>query len=121
MSTSEARLVTVQEVVLCEKGSDLVEHNSITTTTRYGYSHFRHFQNCFNRDGNIICIYMNDVSIIVVTILEVPFSVLKKGGCPNKFVNIVYAQVIVFVYEFLAQGLHLNSQRLLNWDEDLAF
>ncbi len=27
MSTSEARLVTVQEVVLCEKGSDLVEHN----------------------------------------------------------------------------------------------
>ncbi len=28
MSTSEARLVTVQEVVLCEKGSDLVEHNS---------------------------------------------------------------------------------------------
>ncbi len=28
MFTSEARLVTVQEVVLCEKGSDLVEHNS---------------------------------------------------------------------------------------------
>ncbi len=28
MSTSEARLVTVQEVVLCEKGFDLVEHNS---------------------------------------------------------------------------------------------
>ncbi len=25
MSTSEARLVSVQEVVLCEKGSDLVE------------------------------------------------------------------------------------------------
>ncbi len=28
ISTSEARLVAVQEVVLCEKGSDLVEHDS---------------------------------------------------------------------------------------------
>ncbi len=28
MSTSETRLVAVQEVVLCEKGRDLVEHNS---------------------------------------------------------------------------------------------
>ncbi len=27
MSTSEARLVAVQEVVLCEKGRDLVERN----------------------------------------------------------------------------------------------
>ncbi len=28
MSTSETRLVAVEEVVLCEKGRDLVEHNS---------------------------------------------------------------------------------------------
>ncbi len=28
ISTSETRLVAVQEVVVCEKGSDLVEHDS---------------------------------------------------------------------------------------------
>ncbi len=37
--------------------------------------------------------YMNYVSIVVATDLEVHFSVLKKG-CPNTFVYIVYVHVI---------------------------
>ncbi len=45
----------------------------------YGYSHFRHFQNYCNRDGNTIFKYMNYVPIVVATDLEVHFSVLKKG------------------------------------------
>ncbi len=48
-------------------------------TCTYGYSHFRHFQNCCNRDGNTIFKYMNYVPIVVATDLEVHFSVLKKG------------------------------------------
>ncbi len=48
-------------------------------TCTYGYSHFRHFQKCCNRDGNTIFKYMNYVPIIVATDLEVHFSVLKKG------------------------------------------
>ncbi len=51
-----------------------------TTTCTYGYSHFRHFQNCSNRDGNTVFKYMNYVPMFVVaTDLEVHFSVLKKG------------------------------------------
>ncbi len=48
-------------------------------TCTYGYSHFRHFQNCCNRDGNTISKYMNYVSIFVAIVVEVPFSALKKG------------------------------------------
>ncbi len=48
-------------------------------TCTYGYSHFRHFQTCCNRDGNTIFKYMNYVPIVVATDLEVHFSVLKKG------------------------------------------
>ncbi len=48
-------------------------------TCTYGYSHFRHLQNCCNRDGNKNFKYMNYVSIVVATDLEVHFSVLKKG------------------------------------------
>ncbi len=48
-------------------------------TCTYGYSHFRHLQNCCNRDGNTIFKYMNYVSIVVATDLEVHFSDLKKG------------------------------------------
>ncbi len=48
-------------------------------TCTYGYSHFRHFQNCCNRDGNTFFKYMNYVPIVVATDLEVHFSVLKKG------------------------------------------
>ncbi len=48
-------------------------------TCTYGFSHFRHFQNCCNRDGNTIFKYMNYVPIVVATDLEVHFSVLKKG------------------------------------------
>ncbi len=48
-------------------------------TCTYGFSHFRHFQNCCNRDGNTIFKYMNYVHIVVATDLEVHFSVLKKG------------------------------------------
>ncbi len=60
-----------------------------------GYSHFRHFQNCCNRDENTIFKYMNYVPIIVATDLEVHFSVLKKG-VSQYFVYIVYVQVIQF-------------------------
>ncbi len=45
----------------------------------HGFSHFRHFQNCYNRDGNTFFKYMNYVPIVVATDLEVHFSVLKKG------------------------------------------
>ncbi len=48
-------------------------------TCTYGFSHFRHFQNCCNRDGNTIFKYMNYAPIVVATDLEVHFSVLKKG------------------------------------------
>ncbi len=48
-------------------------------TCTYEYSHFRHFQNCCNRDGNTIFKHMNYVPIVVATDLEVHFSVLKKG------------------------------------------
>ncbi len=46
-------------------------------THTYGCNHFRHFQNCWNRDGNTNFKYI--VSIFVATVLGVPFSVLKKG------------------------------------------
>ncbi len=65
-------------------------------TCTYGYSHFRHFQNCCNRDGNTIFKYMNYVPTVVATDLEVHFSVLKS---------------LVFGDEFLAQGLHLQSHQ----------
>ncbi len=48
-------------------------------TCTYGFSHFRHFQNCCNRDGNTIFKYINYVPIVVATDLEVHFSVLKNG------------------------------------------
>ncbi len=54
-------------------------HHQTPMTCTYGYSHFRHFQNCCNRDGNTIFKYMNYVPIVVATDLEVHFSVLKKG------------------------------------------
>ncbi len=54
-------------------------HHQTPMTCTYVYSHFRHFQNCCNRDGNTIFKYMNYVSIVVATDLEVHFSVLKKG------------------------------------------
>ncbi len=67
------------------------------------------FQNCCNRDGNTIFKYMNYVPIVVVTDLEVHFSVLKKG-CPNTFVYIVYVQVIGgLVMSFYS--LHLQSHQ----------
>ncbi len=54
-------------------------HHQTPMTCTYGFSHFRHFQNCCNRDGNTIFKYMNYVPIVVATDLEVHFSVLKKG------------------------------------------
>ncbi len=54
-------------------------HHQTPMTCTYGYSQFRHFQNCCNRDGNTIFKYMNYVPIVVATDLEVHFSVLKKG------------------------------------------
>ncbi len=54
-------------------------HHQTPMTCTYGFSRFRHFQNCCNRDGNTIFKYMNYVSIVVATDLEVHFSVLKKG------------------------------------------
>ncbi len=52
--------------------------SAFTMTCTYGFSHFRRFQNCCNRDGNTIFKYMNYVPIVVATDLEVHFSVLKK-------------------------------------------
>ncbi len=54
-------------------------HHQTPMTCTYGFSHFRHFQNCCYRDGNTIFKYMNYVPIVVATDLEVHFSVLKKG------------------------------------------
>ncbi len=54
-------------------------HHQTPMTCTYRYSHFRHFQNCCNRDGNKNFKYMNYVPIVVATDLEVHFSVLKKG------------------------------------------
>ncbi len=63
-----------------------------------GYKHFRHFQNCCNRDGNKNCTYMNYGSIFVATVLEGPFSVLMNKS-------------LVFGDECLAQALHLKSHQ----------
>ncbi len=38
-----------------------------------GYSHFRHLQNCCNRDGNTNFKYLNYASIFVATVLEMLF------------------------------------------------
>ncbi len=38
-----------------------------------------HFQICGTNDGNIIHVFKNCISISVATVLEVHFSVLKKG------------------------------------------
>ncbi len=54
-------------------------HHQTPMTCTYGFSHFRHLQNCCNRDENTIFKYMNYVPIVVATDLEVHFSVLKKG------------------------------------------
>ncbi len=78
-------------------------------TCTYGYSHFRHFQNCCNRDGNTIFKYMNYVPIVVSTDLEVHFSVLKKGV--SQYFCLYSVCTLVFGDEFLAQGLHLQSHQ----------
>ncbi len=54
-------------------------HHQTPMTCTYGFSHFRHLQNCCYRDGNKNVKYINDVFIVVATDLEVHFSVLKKG------------------------------------------
>ncbi len=54
-------------------------HHQTPMTCTYGYSNFRHFQNCCSRDGNTMFKSMNYVPIVVATDLEVHFSVLKKG------------------------------------------
>ncbi len=72
-------------------------------TCTYGYSHFRHFQNCCNRDGNTIFKYMNYVPIVVATDLEVHFSVLKKGVSQYFYYYIVY---IVIKYTLLQVCVH---------------
>ncbi len=48
-------------------------HHQTPITCTYGYSHFRHFQICCNRDGNKNFKYMNYVPIVVATDLEVHF------------------------------------------------
>ncbi len=66
-------------------------HHQTPMTCTYGFSHFRHLQNCCNRDGNTIFKYMNYVP---ATDLEVAFFCSKEGGA-NTFDNIVYVQVIL--------------------------
>ncbi len=71
-------LYTTGVIVNADLEPKTPNHQTPMTCT-YGYSHFRHFQNCCNRDGNTIFKYMNYVPIVVATDLEVHFSVLKKG------------------------------------------
>ncbi len=85
-------------------------HHQTPMTCTYGYSNFRHLQNCCNRDGNKIFKYMNYVPIVVATDLEVHFSVLKKGVPILLSIECMYKS-LVFVDEFLAQGLHLQSHQ----------
>ncbi len=81
-------------------------------TSTYGFSHFRHFQNCCNRDGNTIFKYMNYVPIVVATDLEVPFSVLKKGV--PILLSIVYIQVIgVWWWVFGSRFIYSHTRGLI--------
>ncbi len=59
-------------------------HHQTPMTCTYGYSHFRHFQNC--------CKFLNTYIMLpsLLPVLEVPFSVLKKGVSQYCFVHIVY-------------------------------
>ncbi len=84
-------------------------HHQTPMTCTYGFSHFRHFQNCCNRDGNTIFKYMNYVPIVVATDLEVHFSVLKKGVSQYFCLYSVCTSHWCLVMSFLAQGLHLQS------------
>ncbi len=54
-------------------------HHQTPMTCTYGFSHFRHLQNCCNRDEIQFVNTYNYVPIVVATDLEVHFSVLKKG------------------------------------------
>ncbi len=96
-------------------------------TCTYGYSHFRHFQNCCNRDGNTIFKYMN----YVATDLEVHFSVLKKGVsqyfclysvCISHWCLVMSFWLKVCIYSHtsgvklgLGLGFMQTSQVLKNW------
>ncbi len=56
---------------------------------------------------------MNDVSIFVANILEVPFSVLKMGLSQYFSPYVCMYKSIVFVDEFLARVLHLCCLHML--------
>ncbi len=52
---------------------------------------------------------MNYVSIFVATVLEVSFSVLKKGGVPIFLSVYCMYKSLVFDDAFLVQGLHVKK------------
>ncbi len=95
-------------------------------TCTYGYSHFRHFQNCCNRDWNAIFKYMNYVFNFVATVLEVHFSVLKKGTshlvCTSHWCLVMSFWLKVCIYGHtrgvklgLGLGFMQTSQVLPHW------
>ncbi len=54
-------------------------HHQTPMTCTYGFSHFRHLQNCCYRDGNTIFKYMNYVPIVVCHRFGSAFFCSKEG------------------------------------------
>ncbi len=71
-------------------------HHQTPMTCTYGYSHFRHFQNCCNRDGNTIFKYMNCISISVATVLEV--SKMTVSICTSHWCLVMSFWLKVCIY-----------------------
>ncbi len=63
---------------LCIRQGSKTHHQTPMTCT-YGFSHFRHFQNCSNRDEIQFLNTWIMFPSLLPQILEVHFSVLKKG------------------------------------------
>ncbi len=91
-------------------------HHQTPMTCTYGFSHFRHFQNCCNRDGNTIFKYMNYVPIVVATDLEVHFSVLKKGVSQYFCLYSVCTSHWCLVMSFWLKVCIYSHPEVLNWD-----
>ncbi len=94
----------------------LKTHHQTSMTCTYGFSHFRHFQNCCNRDGNIFFKYMNYVPIVVATDLEVHFSVLKNGVSQYFCLYSVCTSHWCLVMSFWLKSAFTVTPEVLNWD-----
>ncbi len=86
--SAESQILIPAEHFWCDfKCRPWAKHQWLVYTV-YGYSNFRHFQNCCNRDGNIIF----------------------KSRCPDTFVHKVY---IPFKYLGLVRCLKKKSLQLI--------